>query len=557
MSYDLITVVRRSPIEGGPDFPQILSRWRDWCHTNYARVRWSSADFELLPDPSQEPLLVILFWDDSGAENPPALIAPIRRKWPNSRLVVAGARTDIGSSVAKLPDPPPVVASFGTADFVDLLNTLGLQLRAVERRLHDSPSSGEAGYQAIVERLNSGQLPNIVEKYFHENTRIAPVVIGSGWSGDPVIQLNVTGPQPSQYYLKLAFFRRDSDMRASVQNALKAQEWLGEKTVRLHPPVGGFGPDPAQTLMELFPGFADRDGKAYLPLCWKSASSAGASFDRETFRDQYLRQDVDNLSTSVASVISALQRGQSDRWDYVGPSQEPERGAFFYEDYERRDSSRKEVESLRRYASACAVWKGHSADFDACANALSHRVWPRWIAARDANKRVGVRVGHVHGDPNSGNILVGVEKAEDIILVDCGSYRSDGFRVSDLARMEAEIKFLLMESDCDGYADIDPGRLNDWIAIERKCLEQGLSLSEAFVENQFSYLLRETRRAYRLIAIIRQAANTLCKPHDPTGQHYFAALVGTSLRWLPSRYIRTPKKLLAVFSAAEILRLSL
>jgi hypothetical protein len=164
-----------------------------------------------------------------------------------------------------------------------------------------------------------------------------------------------------------------------------------------------------------------------------------------------------------------------------------------------------------------------------------------------------VRIGHVHGDPNSRNILVNRESSADVVLIDCSGYRVDGFRVTDLARMEAELKLFLLDCDSNGYADIDPRRVENWISIERACLQQKFALSEAFVHTKFSYMEESITNAYKLIALVREAARDISQPEDKEGKHYFAALLCTTLRWLSAPHMRDPKKLLAIYSASEIL----
>jgi len=65
--------------------------------------------------------------------------------------------------------------------------------------------------------------------------------------------------------------------------------------------------------------------------------------------------------------------------------------------------------------------------------------------------------------------------------------------------------------------------------------------------------LASTRHAYSLIAKVREAARSLKASPDDDGRHYFACLLYWNLRYLKLPTIRRVKKLLALFSSAEVL----
>jgi hypothetical protein len=62
-----------------------------------------------------------------------------------------------------------------------------------------------------------------------------------------------------------------------------------------------------------------------------------------------------------------------------------------------------------------------------------------------------------------------------------------------------------------------------------------------------------TRRAYSLIAKVREHAAQLLTGGEAYGRHYFACLLYWNLRYLKRPEVRRVKKLLALYSASEIL----
>jgi len=93
------------------------------------------------------------------------------------------------------------------------------------------------------------------------------------------------------------------------------------------------------------------------------------------------------------------------------------------------------------------------------------------------------------------------------------------------------------------------------VSGEKAGIERGLQFNSGDVEavsNRRCYP-RSPALAYRLIARVRKRALDL-SGEDPQGRHYFASLLFWSLRWLTLPAMRPTKKLLAIYSAARILR---
>ena len=176
---------------------------------------------------------------------------------------------------------------------------------------------------------------------------------------------------------------------------------------------------------------------------------------------------------------------------------------------------------------------------------------PQWLTAWTPVVR-----GHIHGDPNPQNCLIASDDPDNLALIDCGGYRSDGRLVSDLAVVERDIKLVMMglEDEASKFFDLDIQQLSDWSHAERVAIGSGLSYTpRASARSRRSLLLRNSRSSPRRNRV-RQRAKELCGDWDPEGKHYFAALLYWTLEILQYPAVRRTKKLLALYSASEILQ---
>jgi len=140
-----------------------------------------------------------------------------------------------------------------------------------------------------------------------------------------------------------------------------------------------------------------------------------------------------------------------------------------------------------------------------------------------------------------------------VMLIDCGGYQPCGRLVSDLALIERDIKLVLMgtEQEAKPFFDVDVRRLKEWCAAEKAACEERLDFSgRAAGQVKIS---ESTKRAYRLVGVVRRRAKEVSKGFDDEGLHYFAALLYWTLDVLKERPVRRTKKLLALYSASEIL----
>ena len=100
------------------------------------------------------------------------------------------------------------------------------------------------------------------------------------------------------------------------------------------------------------------------------------------------------------------------------------------------------------------------------------------------------------------------------------------------------------------FFDLDIGVAEEWFIIEKIACKQGLDFDERSVDG--IKISKSTKRAYRLVGLIRQAAKGF-SDLDVEGCHYFAELLFWTLDILKEHPVRRAKKLLALYSASEIL----
>ena len=186
---------------------------------------------------------------------------------------------------------------------------------------------------------------------------------------------------------------------------------------------------------------------------------------------------------------------------------------------------------------------------------LTRGITPAWLT-----QQIPVEYGCVHNDPNSRNWLLLAEGNCDPRLIDCGDYEERWRLVSDLAAVECDLKFVLLGTEekpptYDGpfYYDLDIRQVGGWCEAERDSLAEGLDFSAGPVSSRPE--TASIARAYKLIELVRRQAKVRSDTGEQRDHHYFAALLDWTLRALGEKHVRRAKKLLALCSAAEILRM--
>jgi hypothetical protein len=430
--------------------------------------------------------------------------------------------------------------------FEACLNRVGLDLSPPREivKLDGRDVQVEHVLQGIQSGEHSGlsALNLIVEKYFPKTERAQIRTVGGGWSGDSLLQIFIDGDE-AHYYLK--FFGERSRFTDEMSAHRDAQRWLGERTVDLVaiPDLIGL---PEQGILDAFPVpyLRHNSQRVVYPLCFRSASST--KLRRKTLKELYATSTEDFLAEAIDSVLEVLQSGQDPHLIATGPALEARKNNLF-RDARRTSIVLETIDDLRRYAMCIDGGVNWNAREHAITGLLLSP-FPTWLVESCSGF-----YGHVHGDPNSRNILLCPDSPSDLRLIDCGGYKACGLLVHDLAQMETDIKLTLLGTEgSNDFMDLDAQKLPYWTAMETGVLRAGLSVDERLIT-----VLSKDRpsilRAYSLIRRVREVAARMSRDVDSEGRHYFASLLYWNLRWLRLPSVRRTKKLLALYSASEIL----
>ena len=176
---------------------------------------------------------------------------------------------------------------------------------------------------------------------------------------------------------------------------------------------------------------------------------------------------------------------------------------------------------------------------------------------------VPVLLSQTHGDMNGGNLRCNVDQ-ERGFLIDLACYRSSNHTLQDFARLEVEVKLVLMDTgpDCNPHHDLGPNGFGAWVYIENTLSRDNWrgELEVAMDASQCA------KRALKLISFIRrqawetqQALGARCAESQMDfGRFlpaYRVALLYETIRAIGWSSLPIPKRVLAVHSAATLLEM--
>jgi len=538
------------------EFVRPLDEWL-LRRTNVAR--WRFANDETFTDADITPAsLVVLKYSDNSARTE-AAFERIRSCRPDAPLIIlrelrSTSREEADSAIelgypgacflyrSDLQDIKGADQALGR--FVYLFPAPSLKLSKAEQR---------PDIRLLIKRFGEDRFKLTIDKYFpdEEDPDIHPV--DAGWSGAPLCRLAANN---KEYYLKF-FDKRDKFVR-EIDEHDKAREWLGDREdpetnatvgIRRLKELGTSGEEQARAFPDEGPG-----KRPFYAICYESASAGG----RDTLKKVYAEREHDVVRKALCKLLrvlarqtTPLKRSKTAPW-----SLEP--GRLFFCD-------KMKAAIIRSFADLDSY--GPSAfgtDWDHIKGRLELLVYkpdlPGWLTEGKP-----VALGHTHGDPNLRNCLINPEAPEDLRLIDCGGYKPDGCLVDDLAIIERDLKFILLATDKPAglFLDLDPHHFNEWRVAEHEAVDARPWFSGlTSVKNQVSV---STQDAYTLVGRVRSAAMSVCclsatekadgkTDEDKDGRHYFAALLYWTLDILKEPAVRRTKKLLALYSASEILR---
>jgi hypothetical protein len=415
----------------------------------------------------------------------------------------------------------------------------------------------------VIEEIGQPALERLIARFFPNLPPSLPATVTSpqvsilpvegGWSGAPMCRFYVDG-NPQEYFLKL---HSDPDKyEREFRNHRDAMKWMGRCIVEPLPLAEV--PDDPRAYERIF----NAGKKRCFPVCYKSASTRNER--RENWKHLF-EKNADPSPTDVLDAVLKILRANnvpvsppaSEFPWYVKPP-DPSSPYFRYLLFtpEMRFELKRALADLHAYGEHMMGLVDGSptsgiGDWKARCTALRGLVdsnLPRWLVSAP----VPVALGHVHGDPNPRNCMVRSKSGEKsaksplVQMIDCGDYSASGRLVWDLAVIERDIKLVLMETDSNssGYRDLDVAHLMRWCLMEKSLVAAGLRYKAPTVSTS----------AEKMLAMVRDKAKGVCRDFDEYEKHYFAALLYCTLDMLKEREVRRTKKLLALYSASEILR---
>jgi hypothetical protein len=513
---------------------------RDWIWERTALARWvdiDTAGVATWPEGSP-PALTILACSSNTVQKAVEAYYTVRKRWNQSPILLI--RKDSG----KLP----LLDSITTGNVIqiqlrrllepqkiaDALQQLGVTLPP--RGLTVDYDPNDISVREFVESIGRDHLELSIEKHLpYQGPLIQIRSVAGGWSGAPLCRM-FFGGMPQEFFFK--FFRGKQGYAAEFEGHLEAQEWLGTNTVKLVP-VPSLAPLKGEAQAEAFP-----DAARY-PLCYESARTPGNP--RETLKSLYTKNDEAYLAKAFMKLIKILANQPSAEvaWQVQWSSKA---GMGFERTTQLKMGAMAALEDLDLYGEGLCTAPREWVDRKLYIRDFLFNQLPPWL-----DTLLPVTLGHSHGDPNSRNCLVDPNAAEDLLLIDCGEYQSGGRLISDLALIECDIKLVLMGTDLRAgrFFDLDSGRLDEWREEEKRSIHMGLSYTAAHA--RASIADPSVQLAYRLIGLVRERARTVTSPQDVSGTHYFAALLYWTLTFLRQAPVRPTKKLLAAYSASQLL----
>jgi hypothetical protein len=391
----------------------------------------------------------------------------------------------------------------------------------------------------LLSLVGEERLGLLVKKFFPEASRARVYSVEGGWSGARLFRLSIDdGPQ--LYFLK--FSEDEKKHEQDFTSHIEAKKWLKDAAVdlRLVPAQGGS----YRLQRQAFP----LGKRPLLPLCFLSASTH--EHPRQTLHALYRIKPQDFLEKAFGRLLEVLRQNPAppEKTPHPAPWGANEAAPFFLSEETVRQALAA-MDDLKLYGPAFLQCQKNPAEWgQLCLRiiGLFGAKLPAWLS-----NPLPVALGHTHGDPNPRNCLVHPDDPLDMQWIDCGDYRKDGRLVSDLAIVERDIKLVLLgtEEEADGFFDLDVGRIPEWRHAESDAIEKGITYKPDHAPGS-AQNPSPVYRAYRLVGLVRQRAQEL----DPDGRHYFAALLYWTLDALKYQAVRPTKKLLALYSAGEILR---
>lgn len=256
--------------------------------------------------------------------------------------------------------------------------------------------------------------------------------------------------------------------------------------------------------------------------------------------------------------------------------------------WKMKDAPEREFVPLPPYSLTRRV-KGWVQDFlDSRETSIGPRLIPDWAdhnervlelvsdsanAFKDPDRITTFTLSPVHGDLNSGNILLWLQYDKYPFLIDLPFYQKDGHALQDFARLEVDIKCALLDRQAESPVgelaayDYSLSQIPLWIELENQLLSGPALVAKNLQNTRQKQKPFETQGhkanvelCYKLVMLLRQRAcaiqqRPLAGAPDASSfeSEYLPALLYHSVRAIGYPSLSIFKRLLAVYTSASIL----
>jgi len=233
--------------------------------------------------------------------------------------------------------------------------------------------------------------------------------------------------------------------------------------------------------------------------------------------------------------------------------------------YSLSSVTREEIHRFLASQHAAIGKRFFNPDWDRLKNDVEDFIEPKLETVPSLLKNeMSVALSPAHGDLNSNNVLLWLEE-EHPFLIDFPFFQDRGHALQDLARLEVEIKFALMDRQAESpfkklqafdhtYSQMDVWKqCEDYLLDDEWEEEKCLTRREGCYNNNVELSLELIKMIRRKVKEVRKKAAEQRTDIPPFTAEYFPALLYHTLRAISYDSLSLFKRLLAVYSAGKML----
>lgn len=184
------------------------------------------------------------------------------------------------------------------------------------------------------------------------------------------------------------------------------------------------------------------------------------------------------------------------------------------------------------------------------------------LRPRKLDRAIAALMAHVHGDLNANNVLLWVDESRTF-LIDFPFFQEKGHALQDLAQLEVEIEFILMDRQADSPLeklaafDHTYSQMPLWKTLEDRLLSEE-NWEVGIRSWPWSVYRENVKLCLEMIQMVRNSAIGLKESEWRSDQEkffdeYFAALLYHTIRAIGYESLSIFKRLLAVYSSGQII----